>query len=102
MNSKDAHSNLLDGVKIWVEYWRKNPHRFVEDYLQLSLFPFQKILIYMMNICNIYVFIATRGLGKTYLTAIFCVTRCILYPGTKVVLASGNKKQAGEVLAKIE
>lgn len=100
-SSKNPHDNLLDGVKIWVEFWRKNPHRFVLDYLQIAIFPFQMILIYMMNLSDIFVFIATRGLGKTFLTAIFCVTRCILYPGTKIILASGNKKQAGEVISKI-
>lgn len=40
--------------------------------------------------------------GKTWLTAIFCVVRCILYPGTQVVIASGVKKQAIEVIEKIE
>ena len=25
---KDSFQNLLDGTKIWAEYWRKNPHRF--------------------------------------------------------------------------
>lgn len=40
-------------------------------------------------------------LGKTYLTAIFCVVRCILYPGTKICVASKTLKQAKEVLKKI-
>ncbi len=52
----------------------------------------------MMNICTLFSFIACRGLGKSYLTALFCVVRCILYPETKVVLASGNKKQAGMII----
>lgn len=56
------------------------------------------VLIYMMNICNIFCFIACRGLGKTWLTAVFCCTRAILYPGSKIILASGNKKQAGNVI----
>lgn len=56
------------------------------------------ILIYMMNICNKTCFIACRGLGKTFLTAIFCCVRAILYPGSKIILASGNKKQAGNII----
>lgn len=39
--------------------------------------------------------------GKTFLTAIFCVIRCILYPETKICVASKNRKQATEVLEKI-
>ena len=27
-----------------------------------------------------------RRIGKTYLIALFCVCKCILYPGTKVVV----------------
>lgn len=40
-------------------------------------------------------------LGKTYLSAIFCVTRAILYPGSKIVIASGTRGQALNVLQKI-
>ncbi|WP_367618128.1 terminase large subunit domain-containing protein [Shouchella clausii] len=39
---------------------------------------------------------------KTFLTAIFCVVRCILFPGTKIVVASGIKSQAREVIEKID
>lgn len=57
----------------------------------------------MMNLNIYFVFIASRGLGKSYLTALFCVVRCILYPGTTVILAAGTKKQAGMIITeKIE
>lgn len=60
---KDSFQNLLDGTKIWVEYWRKNSHRFAVEYLQLNLYWFQMVLLYMMNISNYFTFIASRGLG---------------------------------------
>lgn len=46
-------------------------------------------------------FIACRGLGKTFLSAVYCTVRCILYPGTKVCIASGTRGQALAVLEKI-
>ncbi len=95
---KDSYENLIDGTKIWVEYWRKNPHRFCEEYLGIHLYVFQMILIYMMNICTTFCFTACRGLGKSFLTAVFCCCRAILYPGSKIILASGNKKQAGNII----
>ena len=61
---KDSFQNLLDGTKIWAEYWRKNPHRFAIEYLGINLYPFQMILIFMMNISNLFAFIACRGLRK--------------------------------------
>ena len=50
---------------------------------------------------NSVAFVACRGLGKTYLIALFCVCRCILYPGTKVVVSSYTFKQAKETISKI-
>ena len=38
---------------------------------------------------------------KTYLTALFCVVRCILFPKTKICVASATRPQANEVLLKI-
>lgn len=40
--------------------------------------------------------------GKTYLAAIFCVTKCILYPGTEIAISSKIRKQSGEILDKIQ
>lgn len=58
---KDSYQNLIEGAKIWAEYFRKNPHRFCTEYLGINLYPFQMILIYMMNICTTFAFIACRG-----------------------------------------
>ncbi len=43
-----------------------------------------------------------RGMGKSFLIAIFVVIRCILYPGTKVVITSGTRGQSINVLEKIQ
>lgn len=85
---------ILEGVAAWTAYYRANPHRFAKDYLHLDLKLFQKILIVMMNISTVFTFIGTRGIGKSFLSAVFCVIRCILYPGTKICIASGTRGQA--------
>ena len=42
-------------------------------------------------------------LGKSFITAIFVCCRAILYPGSKIIVASGNKDQAGLIITeKIE
>lgn len=83
-------------------FYRKNPHLFARDYLHLDLRMFQRILIIMMNYCAIFIFIASRGIGKSFLSAVFCVIRCILWPGTKIVIASGQRGQAINVLEKVQ
>lgn len=92
---------ILNGVAVWCAYYRSNPHRFAHDYLHLNLHLFQKILIVMMNWSSTTVFIGSRGIGKSFLSAVFCVIRCILYPGTKICIASGTRGQAINVLEKI-
>lgn len=39
---------------------------------------------------------------KSFLSAIYLVTRCILYPGSKIIIAAGQKGQAINVLLKIQ
>lgn len=92
---------IMDGAALWGSYYRHNPDKFASDYLHLRLKRFQKILLKMMFWANVFVLITCRGLGKTFLGAIYCVTRCILYPGTKVCIASGTRGQAINVLEKI-
>ena len=89
-----ATGRLSDSVAVWCAFYRANPARFVKDYLHINLKLFQKILITMMMLSTVFVFIATRGIGKTYMSAIYSVVRCILYPGTKVCIASGTRGQA--------
>ena len=36
--------------------------------------------------------------GKSFLIAVFCVARCILYPNTKVAIASGTRNQAKMII----
>lgn len=91
----------MNGVALWAGFYRYNPHRFVADYLNIKLKLFQKILLYAMMHNNFFMYIAARGQGKTWLTALFCVVRCILFPKTKICIASATRPQANEVLLKI-
>ena len=92
---------ITEGVGVWTAYYRSRPHKFAEDYLHLDLKLFQKILLVAMNINTIFIMIAARGIGKSFISAVFCVIRCILYPGTKICIASGTRGQAINVLEKI-
>lgn len=85
---------LRQGFKIWTAFYRANPHRFAKDYLGVNLFLYQKLLLWAMNKYNFFMYIAARGQGKSYLIALYCVIRAILYPSTNIVLASGTKGQA--------
>lgn len=85
---------LMNGIAEWTAFYRSRPDIFVEDYLGITLKPFQKVMLYVMMHYNYTMFLASRGLGKTFLTALYCVVRCILYPGSKIIVASKTKEQA--------
>ena len=99
---KNKTDSIMNTVAERCAYYRANPQRFVEDFIPtLKLKIFQKILLWAMFFNDVFYYVASRGQGKTYLVALFCVIRCILYPGTKIKVASYTFKQAKEVVLKI-
>lgn len=92
---------VLQGAAVWGSYYRENPDVFAEEYLHIRLRLFQRILLCMMCWATTFVLIACRGLGKTYISAVYCCIRAILWPGTKICIASKTRNQAQNVIDKI-
>lgn len=90
-----SESGLLSTVQT-------SPHRFIKEYLGIKLKLFQEILIYEMFHSGCSFFLGCRGISKTWTTSLFASTKCMLYPGTACVVASATRKQARELVAKIE
>lgn len=86
--------NFEYGVKLWTGFYRRNMHRFALDYLQLNLYPFQLIMLYMMNVMYSCCFICSRGLSKSFCTAIFLCCKAILYPNSIILVSCSTKDQA--------
>lgn len=99
---KSKNDKIEEGIDIWTAFYRANPHRFVEDFLGIKLKLFQQILLFIMMHFNYFTYIAARGQGKTFLTAIYCITRMVLYPKTKIKAAAGQKSQGKEIITKIK
>lgn len=78
------------GFKEWTAFYRVNPHAFAKDYLGMNLHLYQVILLWAMNEYNFFMYLASRGQGKSFITAVYCVIRAILYPNSNIVLASGT------------
>lgn len=102
MKMNDSLDKFIEGVDVWAGFYRANPHRFAKDFMRLNLRLFQKILLVMMNICDFFCYIAARGQGKSFLLAVYCCIRSILYPGTKICIVSGTRGQATNVLEKVK
>lgn len=101
--SGQSHTEVFNKqMHIWVAYYRQNPHRFAKEFLNVDLKVFQSILLWAMMHNDVFMFIASRGLGKSFLSAIFLVIRCILFPGSKIIIAAGTKGQSISVLLKVK
>ena len=96
---KTRYDQVLEGMAIWGSYYRENIDVFVKEYLNITYLKwYQYAVLCLMNANVIFLWIASRGMGKTFITAIFSCVRCILYPGSKVVLTSGTRGQALQIL----
>lgn len=94
----------------FISYYRYYIDAFAVDILGIKLFPFQRLILRAMARYQSSLLIACRGIGKSFIVAVFYICVAILYPNIKLGIASGNSQQARNVviqkikgeLAKIE
>ena len=87
-----------EGTKIWVSYYRQNIHRFAKDFLGLDLKPFQDIILYEIQDNNKTCLITSRGLGKSWILAVYMVCVAILYPGLKICICCETKEASRRLI----
>lgn len=92
-------SKLSDPVFVkklleWLTFWRRNPNRFVQRYFGISLYLYQHIILYLMDLCPSICIVAARSAAKSFIIAVYACKEAILRPGSLIVVASATKKQA--------
>ena len=85
-----------------ISYYRAYPSEFCKEYLGITLYPFQEVLLNELMWNNHVIEIMFRNAGKTTITALFLAVRCILYPGTQVIIVASSRRQAVESILKIK
>lgn len=68
----------------------------------VRLEPFQMVIMEMLWKKKFPMLIGTRGLGKSWLIALYSILRCILIPGSRVVIAGAGYRQAKLVFKYID
>jgi hypothetical protein len=68
----------------------------------VRLYPDQIINLKGMLNSNYSLCVMSRGLGKTYLAAIFCILQCIFYPESKIVIAGPGFRTSRFIFDKIQ
>lgn len=95
-----SNKKRIEKIKLWTTFYRLNVHRFAQHYLGLSLYPFQLIMLFLLNISNGFMCVASRGTSKTFILAVFACCRAILYPKSQIVVVALTKDQAGIIVTK--
>ena len=99
--SNDPINEVSIDYETWTEffsYYRYYVDEFCIDILHVDLFPFQRVILRSMARGQFSVLIACRGLGKSWIVALFYICISILYPNVKCGIASGNSQQARNVI----
>lgn len=99
--SNDPINEVSIDYEAWTDffsYYRYYIDEFAMDVLHVDLFPFQRVILRAMARGQFSVLIACRGLGKSWIVALFYICISILYPNVKCGIASGNSQQARNVI----
>lgn len=99
--SNDPINKVSIDYEAWTKffsYYRYYIDEFAIDILGVDLFPFQRVILRAMGRGQFSVLIACRGIGKSWIVALFYICVSILYPNVKCGIASGNSQQARNVI----
>jgi len=99
LTGKEMSRQKINRLKSWITFYRFNMSFFVEHYMGINLYPYQRFWITLMSMSTEFVGIASRASAKSWLIGVYSIARCILYPGTVVALASSTKAQAGLIIS---
>ena len=97
-NIKEINGEKRKNLILWITYYRKNIHRFINDYFGVKLFWFQIIWIFLIHNSSIAMIIASRGISKSWIIGLYATAKCVLYPYSKFVIVAGTKDQAGVII----
>lgn len=100
-NSYDPANEQNIDFEEWakfISYYRYYIDEFASDILKCNVFPFQRLILRSMAKYQNSMLICCRGLGKSYISALFMICTAILFPGIKIGIASGKGQQARNVI----
>jgi len=81
-----------------LSYYRYYVDIFAEEVLGIMLFPFQKLILRAMARNQNSMLICCRGIGKSWIAAVFMICTCILYPSYRFGITSGKGQQSRNVI----
>ena len=93
----DLTPDQKDNLHLHVISIMRKPEYFqwtVKKLLGIELLPVQTCILREMWVRAFPMYIASRGFGKSFLLAVYCLLRCTLIPGTKIVIVGAAFRQS--------
>ena len=84
------------------KFLRNNIPFTCELFLGVKLFPFQAMAIKGMMISDYSMFVFSRGMSKTYSTAVYVLLECLLNPSANIGVIAGTFRQSKMIFQKME
>ena len=110
-SSKELHKELQDitgSIKeeeakyLLYKFLRNNISFTTEMFLGIKLFPFQAMAIKGMMVSDYSMFVFSRGMSKTFSTAIYVLLECLLNPKSNIGVIAGSFRQSKQIFQKME
>lgn len=99
----DGRHLTEEEAKYWLYKFLRNNVSYSSDlFLGVKLFPFQAMAIKGMMISDYSMFVFSRGLSKTFSTAIYILLECLLSPKANIGVIAGSFRQSKMIFLKIE
>lgn len=96
LNDVQKEANVIE----WTTLFRRNWHIYADMVLQIKLKPFQKLMIYLMGVSDVFFAICSRGLSKTFIVGLAALIKMLLYPYSEVVVTASTIPQANVIVEK--
>lgn len=85
-------------IKKWTTFYRRNIDIYAEEKLRVKLRPFQRIMLHMMGISQVWFGICSRASSKTFIVALYCICVCLLKPYTEAVITASTIDQGRKMV----
>ena len=85
-------------IKKWTTFYRRNIDIYAEERLRIKLRPFQRIMLHMMGISQVWFGICSRASSKTFIAALYCICVCLLKPYTEAIITASTLDQGRQMV----
>lgn len=82
----------------WITFFRRNPVYLIQNYFGIKLFPYQILMIWILQRSTLAYIVASRAAAKSWIIAVWALTLAVLYPGMQVIIVSKTLRQGSIIL----